>query len=242
MAFAIFFAAKVVFENVPLPIEINELYLLFFLIFLSLAWIDFGQPFTASIGLILSALFGYLMLPNYYFIVVLPILAVALTTIPSFRYEGIVAWRSFALAVSIILAIYVLIRPFFSDRPGIVSLFDWIIVLGIALKAFSKIRFERPEVVEEKVERFKEITETLDEAVERFLKSGDKTLLIITLSRLLSDSMNLEKVCNIIRPLVEYQDLRVPRPAFKWEIERIMRKNLERRRKIVEGIMKEVKA
>ncbi len=89
-----------------------------------------------------------------------------------------------------------LIRPFFSDRPGIVSLFDWIIVLGIALKAFSKIRFERPEVVEEKVERFKEITETLDEAVERFLKSGDKTLLIITLSRLLSDSMNLEKVCN----------------------------------------------
>ena len=241
LAFATFFTAKVVFENVPLPIEINELYLLLFLVFISLAWVDFGQPFTASIGLIISALFGYLMLPNYYFVIVLPILAVALTTLPSFRYEGVLAWRGFALAVSIILAVYVLIRPLLSDRPGIVSLFDWIIVLGIALKAFSKVRFEKAEVVEEEVKGFKEIAETLDEAVERFLKYGDKTPLVVALSKLLSDSLSFEKVCEVIRPLVEYRDLRIPKPAFRWEVERIERRNLERRRRIVEEIMRGVK-
>ncbi|WP_457549385.1 hypothetical protein [Archaeoglobus sp.] len=241
LAFAIFFTAKVVFENVPLPIEINELYLLLFLIFLSLAWVDFAQPFTASMGLIASALFGYLMLPNYYFVIVLPVLAVALTTLPSFRYEGVLAWRRFALAVSIILAIYVLIRPLFSDRPGIVSLFDWIIVLGIALKAFSNVRFEKAEIVEEKTKRFKEISETLDDAIERFLKYGDKIPLVVALSKLLSDSLSFEKVCEVVKPLVEYRDLRIPKPAFRWEVERIERRNLERRRRVVEEIMRGVK-
>ncbi len=241
LAFAIFFTAKVVFENFPLPIEINELYLLLFLISLSLAWVDFAQPFTASIGLIASAFFGYLMLPNYYFVIVLPVLAVALTTLPSFKYEGVLAWRGFALSVSIILAIYMIVRPFFSDRPGIVSLFDWIIVLGIALKAFSKVRFEKAEVAEENAEGFKEIAETLDEAVERFLRYGDKTPLVVALSKLLSETLSFERVCEVVRPLVEYRDLNVPKPAFGWEVERIARKNLERRKKVVEEIMRGVK-
>jgi len=235
LAISIFFAAKVLFDNVQ--IEINELYLLLFLIFISLAWVDFAQPFTASIGLALSALFGYL---TFSYLVILPIIAIAITTIPSFKYEGILAWRCFALAVSIILAIYIITRPLISDRPGIVSLIDWIIVLGIALKAFSKLRFERGEISESK-EGFVEISESLDRAVEIFLNSGDKTPLVIVLSKILSDSMSLERLCNLMRPLVEYRDLKIPKPAFKWEVERIVRKNIERRRKVVEEIMRGVR-
>ncbi len=264
--FTIKFILQIVF-NLPIPLvkfEIPEFELFAFLISLSLVWVNIGryQPILAGVGLILSAYFGYSLLSAIPFkevqelrtllVVVLAILALT-TVLPMYRrFESLVEWRGFLIATAVIVFVYsTFIRPLLIDRPGLVNFFDWLIVMGVFLKAVGKVRME---VVESEIlelhrrheVRSEEITDELEKAKKEFLERGDKVLLLTALIRYLSDAgLDTTKIAEIVEPIIRHEDRKVPKFAFGWEKNWIRDKNAKRREEVLKIVLerlKEVKA
>lgn len=255
LAIAIFFAFKVL-TQLPIPYKLNlpDFDLLMFLIGLSLIWIDSDrlQPILAGVGLTISAYFGYTMLSSFgelRFLLVIVLVILALTTVLSFYVRGLMEWRNFLIATAIVVYSYsVFVRPILSNRPGLISFFDWVLVLIVFLKALSKVRMTVTEGEIFEVHRseigFEEVTDVIERAKREFLEKGDKTKLLVVLIKYLSD-LSVKDLEVIVEPLIKYQDKRIPNPAFNWEKRRILKENLKRREEILKEIMRrleEVKA
>jgi len=256
LAVAIFFVLKVL-AQLPIPYNLNlpDFDLLMFLIGLSLVWIDSDrlQPILSGVGLTISAYFGYTMLSPFgelRILLVIVLVILALTTVLPVYIKGLIEWRNFLIATTVIsYSYFAFVRPILSNRPGLISLFDWVLVLAVFLKALSKVRMTVTEGETFELHRrsevgFEEMTDEVERAKGEFLERGNKTKLLVVLIKYLSD-LSVRDLEVIVEPLVKYQDRRIPKLAFNWEKRRILKENLRRREEILREITRrlgEVKA
>ncbi len=246
---------------IPVRLEIPEFELFVFLIALALAWMRIGrfQRILTSIGLILSAYFGYSLISKLHFkgaeelgillAIVLVLLAIT-TVLPMHRrFESLIDWRAFLITTAIVVFVYSsFIRPLLIGRPGLINVFDWLIVFGVFLKALTKIRME---VVEEetikqhrrKAEiKVEEIVGMVEKAKEVFVWYGDKALLVTVLAKYLNDAgLKVNEIADILDPILMHEDRRIPKLTFKWEKEWIAKKNRERREEVVRTALERIK-
>ncbi len=152
--------------------------------------------------------------------------------------------RSFLLAVILVLTVYAtVLKPHLSDRPGLVSFAEWLIVVVVFLKLANDVRksfvaFE-DEIVAAHSTRFakERLAEALDASVEKFVESGDKAAFVAALAAYLSSSgVDVEEIADVIAPIVDYRDEQVPRLAIPWERRLIERRNRRRRERLVENL------
>ncbi len=247
MALSTFFALKFLKSN--FPIELNDLELLIFLLSISTVWIDFGQPHLSLIGLSISAFTGFMLFSAYPVIRIAVLILTAIlasTVILQDRFPSVLEWRGFLLATSLILIIYfAFLREMLSDRPGLLSLLDWVIVLGILLKAVRKVRLEV--VDEEFVERHKRFEGWTDEvesevrvAKDMFVERGNKVFLTVVLSKYLSN-LKTGDVARVVYPLFLHEDRKVPKLAFNWEKRRIEEFNRMRRVEVLKEVLRRLR-
>lgn len=261
LAIVVFFGIKLIFEVigkfVPFDFRRFETDLLIFLISISTAWIRLErfQPFITSIGLLISAYFGFSLISKIPFeksheigiLLVIVLILIALTTIlPVYKkLEFLVDWRGFIISAVIVIFVYCLfIRPILVNRPGLMNLFDWLIVLTVFLKSISKLRMEVVEVeVIGKHERLSdvkrdEIVDTIEKARMEFVERGNKSPIIAVLVKNLLDAgYGLDDIIKIITPIVRYEDRRIPKFAFYWEKEMMRRRNRERRETVLNEVL-----
>ncbi len=268
VAFSVYLALNVVSMNVPdfalYTAPIKPLVLPFLL---SLALVKFElpvrfQPLITTVGLMLSAFFGYeliSLLPfkqsgavGLVFAVLLISLAVT-TLLPSVRgeFEFLRGIRSFLVTTILLVSVYyTLIRPMLVGRPGLINLIDWLIVAGVFFKSSSIVR--RSMVVDEseivKLHEFRvgvkreEIVESVERAERLFVERGIKSPLIAVLSQILfSAGWKTDDVARVISLLISHKDESIPKLAFGWERKLIERRNRKRREEVlkrVEGYLK----
>ncbi len=266
VALTIYLALKAISANVPYfalylaPIEPVLLPFLF-----SLALVKFELPFryqpvVTTVGLILSAFFGYqliTLLPikgseevGIIFAILMALLAVTII-LPAIhsKFEFLRKVRSFLVTSTLIVsAYYVFVRPILT--PGLKNFVDWLIVAGIFFKASSILR--RSMVVDEsevvKVHEFKEtlrkdeIIESAEKAKRLFVDKGIKSPLIAVIAHvLLSSGWKLDEVAKVISFIVSHEDDKVPKLSFGWERRLIERRNKKRRLEVIKNLEKYLK-
>lgn len=83
----------------------------------------------------------------------------------------------------------------------------------------------------------------LSDIQQRFVSQGDRDSLLIYLVLLLNDNgLPVAEINQILHPLINHQDVKIPWFAFGWEQRRILRRNEKERRPILEEIMENLKA
>jgi len=77
--------------------------------------------------------------------------------------------------------------------------------------------------------------------VRRFIEFGEKSTLIFEIAKALFDAgLTPAEVSDVLSPLVNYSDKKVPKLAFSWEKERILKKNRKSREKVVFEVKKKL--
>jgi len=263
VAFSVYLAIEVVAMNVPefaVYVAPIEPLILPFLLSVALVKFEFPtryQPAITTVGLILTAYFGYRiisMLPlkisgeiGAVFVVLLALLSVT-TLLPSLheRFEFLRNVRSFLITTAIVVSVYyVLIRPTLVGRPGLINLFDWIIVLGVAIKAGSMLRsgmvVDESEIVklhEYRVSvRREEIVEAIERAKREFVDRGIKSPLIVVLVQTLTSAgLSFDDIARVVSYIIAHEDAKVPKLSFPWERRMIEKKNRKMRKKVLEEV------
>jgi len=263
VAFSFYLALKVVAMNVPdLAIYISpvEPFILPFLLSIALIKLELPtkfQPIITTIGLILTAYFGYRlisMLPlkvsgeiGVIFVILLALLALT-TLLPSIheRFDFLREVRSFLITIVLVVSVYyVLVRPMLTGRPGLINIIDWAIVLGVLLKAGSIVRnsmvVDESEVV--KLHEYRvsvkreEIVERIERAKRDFVERGIKSPLIVVLVQILTSAgWRAEDIARVVSYLITHRDRRIPKLSFGWERRMIEMKNRKMREKVLEDL------
>jgi len=263
IAFSFYLALKVASMNVPdLAIYMSPIEPLILPFLLSIALVKLElptkfQPVITTIGLILTAYFGYRlisMLPlktsgeiGTIFVILLILLALT-TLLPSIheKFDFLRDIRSFLITTVLVVSVYyVLVRPMLTSRPGLINLIDWAIVLGVLLKAGSMIRcsmvVDESEVV--KLHEYRvsvkkeEIVERIERAKRDFVERGIKSPLIVVLVQILTSAgWRFEDIARVVSYLVSHEDRKVPKLSFGWERKMIKGKNRKMREKVLEDL------
>jgi hypothetical protein len=85
--------------------------------------------------------------------------------------------------------------------------------------------------------------EHLSKLVENFVKNGDKDLLGITLSGLMSIyGYNPDRIYVALKDFLEYEDLEAGPIAFNWQIDYIKNKNIENRRDVIASTLENLES
>lgn len=83
----------------------------------------------------------------------------------------------------------------------------------------------------------------LGDIQQRFVSQGDRDSLLIYLVLLLNDNgLPVAEINQILHPLINHQDAKMPWFAFGWEQRRILRRNEKKRQPILKEIMENLKA
>ena len=263
VALTVYFAIIIVSMNLPdVAFYIKPIKGLILPFLLSLALVRFElptkfQPIITTIGLTLTAIFGYELISSLpvgrsedialSFTVLLLILAIT-TILPSVheRFEFLRRTRSFIISAGVIVSLYyVLVRPLLTDRPGLMNVFDWVIVAGIFLKGGSILRKElivdESEIVklhEYRVSvRREEIVEAIERAKREFVERGIKSPLIAVLCKVLfTAGWSVDEVARVVSYIIAHEDAKIPKLSFPWERRMIEKKNRKMRKKVLEEV------
>jgi hypothetical protein len=85
--------------------------------------------------------------------------------------------------------------------------------------------------------------EQLSKLIEQYVKKGDKNLLSLTLSNMMSNlGYTPENIHAALKDLLEYEDIETGPIAFNWQIDYIKNKNIQNRRNTIASTLENLKA
>ncbi len=158
--------------------------------------------------------------------------------------------RSFLILILFILTFYaIIIRPAFSDRPGLANFFEWAVIAFTLIKLSRDLR-RGIEVDEREIVRAHRLQNEfvkdklfseLEFGEKAFIEGGSKVPLLVSLIKALGNAgVDTVRIESIITPLVYYTDEKLPLLSFPWERKITERRNKIKRAEIVENIRKEL--
>ena len=232
------------------PVSVNRIYLLALLVSLAVIVSDLPKRhITSCIGFLIAAFSSYTLLYQYSSlaaIVVAGVLAYfALTSLAS-GFEGTIARgiassRTYVMFALVALAVMEFAKPYL--HGGLFDFAEWAV---LALAAFAVFRNFKPGYDETYLEphsqqiseRFDELVISLERAAKSFVEIGEKSLLVACIVKALSDSGYSEKeIAEMILPVVNHCDERVPLFALPWERAIVERRNKSRRERVLKTVM-----
>lgn len=163
---------------------------------------------------------------------------------------------TFEFIIGAFIAAYIVfIRPFITDKfPyaafvefGIVCLLGWRLFSGIKNGIRTRCAVD---VFETDWRKHIQIIENLQgadfprlgEIQETFIEDGSRDALLIYLTLLLyKNRVSLEEIFRILHPMINHQDARMPWFSFKWEQRRVLKKNENIRRALLDEIIANLK-
>ncbi len=234
--------------NVELPLEVLVLLFSFALLKVSAGKY---QKFVVATSVLMLLASGYLLsrkfpLGNYLLYTTLAIaFAIVLTVLLpeiSERFESLRYLRGTVLVFLLTIAIYYNLRQLIPLQP-LRNFADWVVVSALVLKSISSIRSEisEDEIVTVRKAVVEETVEKINDAEKRFIEFGEKSTLIFEIAKALFDAgLTPAEVSDVLSPLVNYSDKKVPKLAFSWEKERILKKNRKSREKVVFEVKKKL--
>jgi len=148
-------------------------------------------------------------------------------------------------------AYFILARPILYAMFQHIVLIEWGIISVMVARAYSGFRYrmEQYTIKDVAVPTWRKHTqligyrgdggfEALRRIQELFIETSHKGPLLITLTLLLSQNrLTVIEIDRILRPLIDYYDREPPLLAFRWEKERVYKKNRERRVETVRKVM-----
>ncbi len=180
--------------------------------------------------------------------VLILLLTLALTSLANFSesLSFLRDQRAFLIFTIIAVSIYyILLKPLIGERVGIANFLEWLIVLLVILKIGRSIA--RVEVgystevhahrVDERAIR-DEAYEAIEFAERMFLEKGVKNYLAAAIASAISATSKpgVIKAGDVIAPVVEYEDEKIPLLSFPWERRMIEMKNRRRREKVLNEV------
>ncbi len=271
LAIAIFFILEVIafnaFDYSPLFytfFQSNKFGVMLLLAFLALAHVEIPfktrvQPLVTAAGLILAGYFGYILIstvPVEYstelglvFLLLMAVLSI--TTIANITENELTTWlrnsRKFLLFIIVaVAAYYVSLRPILMERPGVINLVEWGVVILVFLKLSRDykrtLNVDESEFIEPHRQRISvrsdEWVEEFRRAQDNFIQNGIKSHFIAALTKPLFDmDWSEDRVARFISPVVSHKDRRAPVFSFKWERNMLENKNQKDREEIVNDLV-----
>lgn len=271
LAIAIFFILEVIafnaFDYSPLFytfFQSNKFGVMLLLAFLALAHVEIPfktrvQPLVTAAGLILAGYFGYILIstvPVEYstelglvFLLLMAVLSI--TTIANITENELTTWlrnsRKFLLFIIVaVAAYYVSLRPMLMERPGVINLVEWGVVILVFLKLSRDykrtLNVDESEFIEPHRQRISvrsdEWVEEFRRAQDNFIQNGIKSHFIAALTKPLFDmDWSEDRVARFISPVVSHKDRRAPVFSFKWERNMLENKNQKDREEIVNDLV-----
>lgn len=161
--------------------------------------------------------------------------------------------RNFTLGV--LFGIYMLfVRPWVIAMFSYAPLIEWGVVCFIVWMMYSGVKFRIKHFSGEfqvspwikhvqKVERKTgEDFVQLNIIQKDFLEHGYKSELLVYATKILHDNnVDFYKICQILGPLINYQDIKIPWFAFGWEKQRVIRRNKENRKRVLDNLIQFLK-
>ncbi|MFO7967321.1 MAG: hypothetical protein R6U44_06960 [Archaeoglobaceae archaeon] len=270
LAIAFFFILEVIvfnlFEYSPIIytfFQSNKLEVMLLLAFLALAHVELPvktrfQPVITAVGLILAGYLGYSLIstvPMDYstelgLVFLLIMVVFSATVFSNITENEFTTWlrnsRKFLLFfIIVIAAYYISIRPML-EKPGLINLVEWGIVIIVLLKLSRdykrNLNIDESEFIEPHKQRISiRSDEWVDEfrrAQDGFIQNGIKSHFIAALTKPLYDmDWSEERVAVFISAVVSHTDRRVPFFSFKWERRMIENKNQKEREEIVDDLI-----
>ncbi len=157
---------------------------------------------------------------------------------------------------ALIAAYIIFIRPAIVDVFSYAPLIEWVLVCIAAWRLFRGIKSglkTHCSVELQEADWRKHVQQIADrpgldfirlgDIQQRFVSQGDRDSLLIYLVLLLNDNgLPVAEINQILHPLINHQDAKMPWFAFGWEQRRILRRNKKERQRILEEIMENLKA
>ena len=173
--------------------------------------------------------------------------------------SGIAQWASGSQMKAFILggligAYFAFMRPMLFDAFQYAYALEWLIVAVVAWRLLAVVREESAQVYTQQIrdlaymgwrKHTQEVGARADsqlsdvQGVMRwFIAEGVKDeLMVLTVSVLASRGLSQARVARLIRGLVEYQDRPIPFLALPWQRRRIVRRNQDARRALLQEII-----
>lgn len=157
---------------------------------------------------------------------------------------------------ALIVAYIIFIRPAIVGVFRYAPLIEWILVCLAAWRLFKGIKSglqTHCSVELQEADWRKHVQQIADrqgldfihlgDIQQRFVSQDDRDSLLIYLVLLLNDNgLPVAEINQILHPLIDHQDAKMPWFAFGWEQRRILRRNEKGRQRILEEIMENLKA
>lgn len=156
---------------------------------------------------------------------------------------------------ALIAAYIIFVRPAIASVFSYAAIIEWLIVCLIGWRIFSGIKNGirqqcAVDVYETDWKKHIQLLSNmqgdefprLGEIQDLFTSAGSRSTLLVYLTLLLhNNKIPPEGINRILSPLIDYTDTRIPWFAFGWEQKQIAKKNAEKRRRILDEIMTDLK-